>query len=322
MTNEQIDLELEKIFDENLPHKNYFGFEQNINSRLDNYCQLISYYTDEAKLNIAISRLDELFQTNEFSNEIENFQKKLSTELYSPIDLTKIKAIFISKKAEYILFKRSFASSPDIQIPDFECKLTNIVFTHNLPSVIDITSRNIDAKEKDYILNLPENEAIIYINKNIGRLEILDHQHRTNISSEKIEFYKKTRKLVYNNRKLKMQGLPQQIGSIKYDEKYKTLNLFKVGLLFATGEMSKYYTINNLNEIVLNSGLSPRKIAEELKNVSFEKYILASKNNYKNGENKSKNIFNNLDMMTKIIAHCNANKLHIDPYFVSRLPIE
>lgn len=106
------------------------------------------------------------------------------------------------------------------------------------------------------------------------------------------------------------------------DEVYKTQNLFKVGLLFATGEMNKYFTINNLNEIVLNNGLSPLKIAKKLGNPSFEKIILASKNNYKEGENKVKNIFNNLDMMNKIIDHCKAKKIEIDPYFISRLPIE
>lgn len=115
---------------------------------------------------------------------------------------------------------------------------------------------------------------------------------------------------------------PQQNEIVKTDEKYKTENLFKVGLLFANGEMNKYFTINSLNEIVLNEGLSPLKVATALKNPSFEKYILASKNNYKKGENKSKNIFINLDMMTKIINHCKAEKKEVDRYFMSRLPIE
>lgn len=115
---------------------------------------------------------------------------------------------------------------------------------------------------------------------------------------------------------------PREEKIIKTDEVYKTQNLFKVGLLFASGEMNKYCTINTLNEIVLNDGLSPLKIATELDNKSFEKYILASKNNYKTGENKSKNIFNNLAMMNNIINHCKTNKLDIDPYFESRLPTE
>ena len=111
--------------------------------------------------------------------------------------------------------------------------------------------------------------------------------------------------------------------AVKTDEKFKTENLFKVGLLFATGEMNKYFTIKGNNEIVANNGLSPLKIANELQNPSFEKWILASKNNYSSDNpNGNKNIFNNLDMMTKIINHCKAEKTEIDPYFMSRLPIE
>jgi hypothetical protein len=107
------------------------------------------------------------------------------------------------------------------------------------------------------------------------------------------------------------------------DEAYKNQNLFKVGLFLATGEMNKYFTINSLNELVLNNGLSPLKVADELQNKSFEKWILASKNNYKtDNTNGSKNIFNNLDMMTKIINHCKINNIEVNPYFISRLPKE
>lgn len=107
------------------------------------------------------------------------------------------------------------------------------------------------------------------------------------------------------------------------DEVYKNQNLFKVGLFFANGKMNEYLTINGNNkELVSKNGLSPLKIAKELGNPSFEKWILASKNNYKQGENRVKNIFNNLDMMTKIIDHCKAKKIKIDPYFMSRLPTE
>lgn len=114
---------------------------------------------------------------------------------------------------------------------------------------------------------------------------------------------------------------PQQDKNIKTDEKYKTENLFNVGLLFAKGELNKYFTINNKNEIVTNSGYSAPRIAKELKNDSYNKWILASLNNYK-GTNGNKNIFNSLDMMTKIISHCEAENIPVDAYFKSRLPIE
>lgn len=121
----------------------------------------------------------------------------------------------------------------------------------------------------------------------------------------------------------KIMNQHRQTEAVNSDEVYKNQILFKVGLLFATGEMNEYLTINGSNkELVSKNGLSPLKIANKLGNSSFEKYILASKNNYKTGENKVKNIFNNLDMMNKIINHCKAENIEVDPYFMSRLPIE
>ena len=119
---------------------------------------------------------------------------------------------------------------------------------------------------------------------------------------------------------------PQQVEAVIPDEKYKMQNLFKVGLLFATGQMNEFFTVNNQNETIINVGLSAPKIETQIKNnldISVNhKYILASLNNYKTGENKNKNIFNNLDMMTKIINHCENQKINIEPFFISRLPPE
>lgn len=115
---------------------------------------------------------------------------------------------------------------------------------------------------------------------------------------------------------------PRQAKNIKTDEVYKTQNLFKVGLLFATGKMSKYFAVNNKHETVINDGYSAPKIAKELGNDAYDKWILATLNNYSTDNvNGNKNIFNNFDMMTKIIDHCNVEKLTIDTYFKSRLPI-
>ncbi len=115
---------------------------------------------------------------------------------------------------------------------------------------------------------------------------------------------------------------PQQNETIKPDEVYKKQYLFKVGLLFAKGIMNKYFTVNSKNETVMNNEYTAPKIAKELGNDSYNKYILASINNYTDKENGNKNIFNSLDMMTKIISHCEAEKIPVDAYFKSRLPIE
>lgn len=101
----------------------------------------------------------------------------------------------------------------------------------------------------------------------------------------------------------------------------KGQNLFKVGLLFATGEMNKYFTVNKNNVTSINEGYSAPKIAAELKNEPYNKWILATINNYKpNNSNSNKNIFNSPAIMTMIIEHCKDNGLTIDPYFISRLP--
>lgn len=117
--------------------------------------------------------------------------------------------------------------------------------------------------------------------------------------------------------------MDKKLEAINTDEVYKTQILFKVGLLFAIGKMNKYFTVNGKNETVMNNGFTAPKIAKELENDSFNKYILASINNYTTDkENGNKNIFNSLDMMTKIISHCEAKNIIVDAYFKSRLPIE
>jgi hypothetical protein len=118
------------------------------------------------------------------------------------------------------------------------------------------------------------------------------------------------------------QKPPQQNETNRLDEKYKTQNLFKVGLLFAKGTMNKYFTVNIKNATVMNRQYTAPKIAKELGNDSYNKYILASINNYTDRENGNKNIFNSLDMMTKIISHCETENIPVDTYFKSRLTIE
>lgn len=114
----------------------------------------------------------------------------------------------------------------------------------------------------------------------------------------------------------------QQSNQEKPDEVYKTQNLFKVGLLFAKGELYKYFTVNASGETVMKNEFSAPKIANDLGNESYNKWILASINNYPpDNPNGNKNIFNSLDMMNKIISHCEAEKTPVDPYFKERMPI-
>lgn len=114
-----------------------------------------------------------------------------------------------------------------------------------------------------------------------------------------------------------------KIETNKPNEDYKTTLWFKVGLLFAKGEMNKYFTVNGNNETIMKDGFTVPKIAKELGDKRYNKTILATINNYPhNNPNGSKNIFNSRDKMSKIIAHCEAENINVDPYFKSRLPIE
>jgi len=109
----------------------------------------------------------------------------------------------------------------------------------------------------------------------------------------------------------------------KKDKEYKNTIWFKVGELFASGEMEKYYSINHNNETIIKGEYNALKIAKELGNESFNKYILAIINNYGvEKSNGNKNIFNSRDKMLKIISHCKEKSFDVIPYFTERLPSE
>ncbi|KZS40435.1 hypothetical protein AWE51_05650 [Aquimarina aggregata] len=89
---------------------------------------------------------------------------------------------------------------------------------------------------------------------------------------------------------------------------------FKVGLCFAQGIMEKYKSNG-----VMNSNWTAPKIAKDLNLPKCEKYFLGTLNNYDSSSpNASKNIFNNLAKIEKIIKHCDDNKISISPSFMVR----
>jgi hypothetical protein len=115
---------------------------------------------------------------------------------------------------------------------------------------------------------------------------------------------------------------PQQTETTKPD-RFKNELWFKVGLLFASGEMEKYYSVTNKKETAFKNNYSAPKVAKELGFDNYNKFILATINNYpKDNPNRSKNIFNSRIKMNKIINHCEINNIEIIPYFLSRLPTE
>lgn len=95
---------------------------------------------------------------------------------------------------------------------------------------------------------------------------------------------------------------------------------FKVGLLFANGTMEKYYNVNDKGVLSFKDNFTVPKIAKELGNVKYNKYILGTIQNYSIKNNGDKNIFNSRDKMEKIIAYCKQRRIDIIPYFIDRMP--
>lgn len=109
----------------------------------------------------------------------------------------------------------------------------------------------------------------------------------------------------------------------KTDTGYKELAWFKVGLLFASGKMEKFYSVNDKGLTVLKNNYTFPKVASELGDKSLKKDINITINNYGlNNSNGGKNIFNSREKMNKIISHCKENNIAVIPYFLTRLPSE
>lgn len=87
---------------------------------------------------------------------------------------------------------------------------------------------------------------------------------------------------------------------------------FKVGLLFATGAMDKLIKQYNNNAT---------KISDHLKKPEYNKYILATMNNYTKS-NTDKNIYGNKQKMIKIKNHCTKQDISMTKDFLDRFPAE
>lgn len=112
-------------------------------------------------------------------------------------------------------------------------------------------------------------------------------------------------------------------GEKKNDNAYKNNVWFKFGVLFASGEMEKYYSFNDKKETLLKHEYSAPSVAIKLGDIRYIKYISATINNYNvKSSNSDKNIFNSRDHMLKIISHCNEKEIPVTTYFTERLPSE
>ena len=96
----------------------------------------------------------------------------------------------------------------------------------------------------------------------------------------------------------------------KTQKNYCEYSWFKIGVLFATGEINTLLEQNNFNST---------KVAELLGNKNLRPHISDSL-----GSNlkSDKNIFSSHDKMSKIINYCKENNISIIPDFIKKLPSE
>ncbi|HRP60491.1 MAG TPA: hypothetical protein PK833_09455 [Vicingus sp.] len=92
---------------------------------------------------------------------------------------------------------------------------------------------------------------------------------------------------------------------------------FKVAVLFASGKMKKFYTLNDKKEFVMKPEYTAPKIAKDktINKPNYDKNILATLNNYET----KKNIFNRTSTELKeVIKHCENKKIDLDHDFIER----
>jgi hypothetical protein len=122
------------------------------------------------------------------------------------------------------------------------------------------------------------------------------------------DFIKIISKIVANITEVTGIEIKENLSHFKNDfsDKY----WFKIGLLFATGEMDDLLKANDRNAT---------KIAKELGEANLRPYISDS---IGQNLNSDKNIFGSREKMSNIINYCKENKISIIPGFIKRLPSE
>lgn len=119
-------------------------------------------------------------------------------------------------------------------------------------------------------------------------------------------FIKIISKIAKNIRKITKIESEKKIA--KTQKNYCEYSWFKIGVLFATGEMSNLLEQNDFNAT---------KVAELLGNKNLRPYISDSLGSNLDSD---KNIFSSHDKMIKIISYCEEKEFLIAPDFISKLP--
>lgn len=141
-------------------------------------------------------------------------------------------------------------------------------------------------------------------------------QELANDGIEKVNFIEKW---ILENKSSNTITQPQQETKTDAPTKkdFKQEVWFKVAVLFASGKMKKFYTLNDKKEFVMKPEYTAPKIAKDktINKPNYDKNILATLNNYET----KKNIFNRTSTELKeVIKHCENKKIDLDHDFIER----
>lgn len=97
---------------------------------------------------------------------------------------------------------------------------------------------------------------------------------------------------------------------------------YKFGMLYAAGKLNEHIEINTKGQTVFKNGMTAPGIARRLGDNRYNKYILATINNYSNeNANGNKNIFNSYELLHEIIQTLKDKNIKIDSYFLKRFDL-
>lgn len=181
--------------------------------------------------------------------------------------------------------------------------------------------------QNDKIKNLQIiNQAIDELDSEYLRIKMFENVEPYHIKPQK-DFLKNKKR--YYKEEIKIENISKSNNKNKQNSNFNVIKDYKseiwflLGFMLASGKMEKYYYVNDSQTTVFKEGFNSSKIAKELGNNSFNKFILATINNYPiSNTNGNKNIFNSREKMQKIISHCESLRVDIIPYFKKRLPNE
>jgi hypothetical protein len=281
----------------------------------------------------------DFLEPNDFKIHLSPITQKQFTELlsYSDIEFIEqtIKQIFVyvDKKKDYTLpcsegdFYYSGSENKLYTGKEFFEKIYfkkgDLKFPTNCPDLIpeyyDLSLKQFIAEEKQK----PEamlNEILVtkeFITLEFNKLKKLNYGLKDFFES-KIGLLKYCERyyLFLKEKLIELKGQPRQKENEDEDEKtgnnFTSTNWFKIGLLFANGEMEALLKKFN------NNGT---KIAEKLGNESGLRPYITESIGIKQ-KTSVKSIFSNKDKMDKIITYCNEKNIDVIKSFIDKIPTE